>query len=562
MELEEIIKKHALKNAFDYGKANAGAVVGKVIAEYPAAKTEMSATIRIIGEIVAKVNRMKRDEIVAEMAQYVYTEKKKEKKGIELPDAEYGKVITRFAPEPNGYLHIGHAKAALLSYESARAYSGKMILRFDDTNPEKESQEYVNAAKDSLKWLGIEWAAETYTSDNIPRVYEAAEMLIAKQRAYVCTCDIETLRKLRGKGEACPCRNLDIDENLARWKKMLSGGYKKGEAVLRYRGDLNSLNTVMRDPTLARIMDAEHYRQGKKYRVWPSYDLSIVVMDAMEEITHPMRSKEYELRNELYYSLFDDLGWKRPKMIEFSRLSIKNAPISKRLLRPLVEEEKVSGWDDPRLPTLAALRRRGILPEAIRNFILSIGLSKTESEPGWELLLAENRKLLDPVSRHYFFVRSPMLLKIKGLRKNVKIALHPKKEFGFREIEIAESVYISGDDAKTLKKGEIFRLKDLCNVLVLKKGKREIEGEVTKDSIVPKKIQWVAAGDELLCSIIIPHDLLKDEKYDPNSLEIAEGYCEMGCNNLSVGDVVQFERVGFCRLDKKEKDRLLFVYSC
>ncbi|NYZ76990.1 glutamate--tRNA ligase [Candidatus Micrarchaeota archaeon] len=559
---EEIIRKHVLKNAFDYGKANAGAVAGKVIAEHPDAKNDMKATMALINKIIAEVSTFSKNEIEERMKRYAYAEKKEEKKELELPNAVMGKVVTRFPPEPSGYPHIGHAKAAWLDYESARVYEGKMILRFDDTNPEKEKQEYVEAIKNGLSWLGIKWDKESYTSDSMPEIYDYLERLIHAGKAYVCTCPKEEMSRRRASGEECGCRTLSKKEALERWKGMLDGKYQPGDVAVRYAGDLKSQNTVMRDPSLARIMLAEHFRQGKKYRVWPSYDFAVAIIDHLEGKTHPMRSKEYELRDELYYSIFSDLGFEKPHLVEFSRLAIKNAPISKRLLKPLVDEGKVSGWDDPRLPTLAGLARRGILPEAIRNFVLSLGLSKSESEPGWELLLAENRKMLDPVAKHYFFVRGPVVLNVKGLEQKAKIPLHPKKGMGFREFDVSGKVYISWDDAEALREGEVFRLKDLCNVKLTKKKAKALEGELAEDSMVPKKIQWVADKHKIACELLIPHDLLDENgNYNPNSLEIAKGYCEKGCTELKKGETIQFERLGFCRLDKKGK-KLQFVFSC
>ena len=561
MKLEDIVRKHVLKNAYVYGKADRGAVTGKVIAEFPDAKKDMKKTMAVINKIIGEVNTFSKAKIEKEMKNYEYVEKKEKKKELELPNAIKGKVVTRFPPEPSGYPHIGHAKAAWLDYAAAETYGGKMFLRFDDTNPEKESEEYVNAIKNGLNWLGIKWEKETYTSDNMQEIYDYLERLLNAEKAYVCTCSQENISEGRMKGKACDCRGLPKKETLGRWKGMLEGKYGQGEAIVRYMGDLESQNTVMKDPTLARIMVAEHFRQGKDYRVWPSYDFAVAVMDHLEGITHPMRSKEYELRNELYYSLFSDLGFEKPELVEFSRLAIKNAPISKRLITPLVKEGKVSGWDDPRLPTLEGLRRRGVLPEAIKNFVLSLGLSKSESEPGWELLLAENRKLLDPTAKHYFFVRGAVLLMVKGLKKKIKLKMHPKKDLGSREVSVSGKVYISWDDAENLKKGEVFRLKDLCNVRLTEKEGKEFEGEVVKDSMVPKKIQWVPDNNKILCTVLVPHDLLKNGKYNPESLEEAKGYCEKDCEKLKEGEIIQFERFGFCRFDKRGKE-LRFVFSC
>jgi len=530
MDLKEIIKKFALKNALDYGKANPGAVVGKIIAKSPDAKKDMKNTMKLVNEIVSQINKMKKEEIEEEIKNYKFVEKKKEEKTLSLPNAEEGKVITRFPPEPSGYPHIGHAKAAFLDYESANIYKGKMLLRFDDTNPEKESQEYVDAIKEGLKWLGIKWFEESYTSDNIKSFYKYAEKMIEKDRAYVCTCSGDKIKENRAGSTPCDCRNLDP---LPRWKKMLSGEYKKGEAILRLKGDLESNNTALRDPTLFRILPENHYRQKSKYFVWPSYDFVAPIMDSMEKVTHAMRTKEYELRNPLYFLILEILELRKPELIEFSRLQIKNAPISKRLITPLVKEKKVMGWDDPRLPTLSGLKRRGILPEAVKTFVLRFGLSKVESEPDWEMLLKDNRKLLDKISKHYFFVPDPVKIKIKNAPNN-------------------EIVYIPKADSE---KGEI-RLKDLFNIRITGKNSAEYLG----DKLVPKKVQWVSEYIE--AEVLIPGDLLKDDKYNPDSLELVKGYAQKECSRLNIGDIIQFERFGFCRLDKKNKNKLTFIFSC
>ncbi len=550
-----IIRKHTLKNALDFGKASAGSVVGKVLAEFPDCKKDMRSTMQKINEIVNEINKMDKDKIESELKNYSFAEKpQKEKKGFEVPNAIAGKVITRFPPEPSGYPHIGHAKAAFLDYEIAKQHNGIFILRFDDTNPEKESQEFVEALKKGLEWLGIKWDKESYTSDNIELIYSHCTGLIARGNAYICTCPQEKISDLRTKMQECECRTQDVKTHEALWEAMLKGKHKQGYAILRFKGDLRSLNTVMRDPTLARIITTKHYRQGTKYKVWPGYDLAVVVMDALEGITHPARTKEYELRDELYYALCDALGFKRPTLVEFSRLEIKNAPISKRLLKPLVEEGKVGGWNDPRLPTLEGMQRRGLLPAAIRTFVLSFGLSKVESEPTIDRLLVENKKLLDPVSKHYFFVPDPIELstwhksevsyKIRGEERNTKIK---------------GALFIPKSDFKSLTKDEVFALKDLAFAKF--DGKKLVE--VKQNEIPAKKIQWVSAADNLKCEVLVPRDLLDENgNYNEKSLEKIDGYCETACANIKEGEIIQFERFGFCRLDKKEKNNLVFVYSC
>ncbi len=558
MSFIEIIRKYALKNALDYGKTNVGSITGKVIAEFPDAKKNMKETMFLISKVADEVNKMPKSEIEKELKNYVFIERKIEKKGFVLPNAIEGKVITRFSPEPSGYLHIGHAKAVFLNSEAAHTYNGKMIIRFDDTNPEKESLEYVNAIRKGLEWLGITWILESYTSDYILKIYEYAEKAIKNRMIYVCICSQMEISENREKQKECACRNLNETETFVKWKKMHSD-YKSGEAIVRLKGDMKSLNTVMRDPALFRIIEAEHYRQGKKYCVWPTYDFVTPIVDSLEGITHVMRSKEYELRDELYYKIIEILGLRKLEIIGFSRLAIKGVPISKRFITPLVKEGKVMGWDDIRLPTLNGLARRGILPEAIKNFVLSFGLSKVESEPGWEKLLSENRKLLEPLAKHYFFVPNPIKLKINNAKPiKVEIKLHPNLDMGIRKIAISDFVYISKNDFDKITENEIFRLKDLYNVKMISKISREVE--FAGNGMVEKKVQWIT--DYIEIEVFKPHDLINEDKtFNENSLEIIKGYAESNISYVNEGEVIQFERFGYCKLDKKNRT-YIFVYSC
>jgi glutamyl-tRNA synthetase len=554
MNLDTVIRKHVLKNIADYGKANPGSIIGKVIGEFPDARKDVKSAMARINEEIARASKLSKDELEKEMSEFEYITKEEKEKTVSLPNAEKGKVVTRFPPEPSGYPHIGHAKAAWLDYEGAKVNEGYMVLRFDDTNPEKESREFVDAIEQGMNWLGIEWDKKTFTSDHMDQIYQAAEDLIRKGKAYVCTAGQDEIRDSRSGGKECPDRNLSPEENLERWKSMLEGKYEPGKAILLFKGYLKADNTTLRDPALARLISTHHFRQHSKYKVWPGYDLAVVVMDHLEGITHSMRSKEYELRDDLYSEICTSLGWKVPELVGFSRLAIKNAPISKRLITPLVKENKVLGWDDPRLPTLAGLKRRGIKPEAIKQFVLYFGLSKTESEPDWEVLLAFNRKLLDPEAPHYFFVPDPVALEVPGLDQEAELKLHPKKD-GTRKLTAKNIVYIPREDADQLEEGEIFRLKDLCNVKLVKKDTAETADE---SQHAKKKIQWT--GDAVECTVLVPKDLLKNNEFDPDSLQEVKGYVEKSVESLKQGAIVQFERFGFCRLDSKKP--LTFVFSC
>ncbi len=551
MDIKEIIRKYALKNALDYGKADWKAVIGKVIAE---TKGNAKEIIPLIKEVVDEVNKMSKEEIEAEISKYEFDKPEKDER-ISIPNPQEG-VVTRFPPEPSGYLHIGHAKAVFLDYVVAQQYNGFMRLRFDDTNPKKESQEYVDAIKEDLEWLGVEWKHETYTSDYMEMLYEKARELIQRGFLYVTTASKEDIKRSRETKIPLKERNNSVEDNLELWDKMLSNEFDEGEVVVLLKGDLNSSNTVMRDPTMFRIIKMEHYRQGDRYIVWPSYDFEAPILDAYEGVTHAIRSKEYELRTELYYRILNILNLRKPTLIHISRLSIKGTLVSKRFLTPLVKEGKVWGWDDPRLPTIRGLRRRGVAPEAIKNFVLRFGIGKQEKVVGWEFLLKENRKVLDKKAKRFFFVPGPVKVFIKGLSKGqITLKLHPTANLGKRKINYDNELFIPLADFTGLEEGSTIRLKDLVNIKLLDKKSRIFE--VTSDKEV-KKVQWVPLNG-VETSVFIPLDLVNEEgSFNENSLKVVKGISEPAVAELKEGEVVQFERFGFVRLDDKNEMRFIF----
>ena len=549
MDIEKIARKYALLNAARYGgKANLKAVIGKVMAEV---KGEAKEIIPIVKEIVEEINSLSPEEQKAEMERLGIKEeegKKKEKRVLPpLPHAKKGEVVTRFPPEPNGYLHIGHAKAAFVDYEYARMYDGIFILRFDDTNPANERKEFYDAQKEDLKWLGIEWDKEYRTSDNLPKHYELAKKLLEEGNAYICTCSEEEIRRNRREMRECIHRN----ESELEWNDFIK--MKEGEAVMRLKGDMKSKNTAMRDPVLFRIIEHPHPIHGKRFRVWPTYDFYGAVEDSLSGVTHPFRSKEYELRDEVYFYLLDLLCLRKPHLMEFSRLEIKGMPVSKRKIKPLIDEGKVMGWDDPRLPTLCGLRRRGIVPEAIKEFVLSQGISKAEAVVAFENLEAINRKILDGRAKRYFFVPQPVRVIVRGLEeKEVELKYHPSVDMGKRKVKVGNVIYIPKGDAEKLQVGEIFRLKDLCNVMVEKIG-NEIMGEFAGDELIDgiDKVQWV--GEEHVeMEVLIPRLPFKNGEFDEKSLEIVRGYAEKNVEEIKHGEIVQFERFGFVRIERNE----------
>lgn len=563
--LHEIIRKHALKNAFEYGKTAPNLIIGKVINEFPEAKRNINSVMELAQEICSQINAMEKDAIKAEMSSYSYPEKKEEKKEIELPEAIEGKVVTRFPPEPSGYLHIGHAKAAFLDYQAARRYNGKFLLRFDDTNPEKESKEFVDAAISDLSWLGIIPDQIIFASDMMEKFYEYACKIISVNRAYVCTCKKEEIKQRRFEKKECPCRSRTENENQNLFSEMVAGNIAEGFASVRFVGDMSSQNTAMRDPTLLRIVSSPHYRHGKKYSVWPSYDFEVCIADSLTGVTHAMRSKEYELRDELYFAILDALGLRKPLLVEFSRLNITGMPLSKRLITPLINEGKVEGYDDFRLPTLRGLARRGILPEAIKSFVLSFGLSKVESSPTIDSLLSENKKLIDKSARRLFFVKNPVKVEVEKQPRHdfAVIRNHPTEPMGERKIKVGSYFYISDADAELLSVGSLFRLKGLYNleVAMISKSKNTLYCKYAGSEVAAcPKIQWVS-DDYLKCKIKIPLPLFTPQgRFNEENLRVDEGYCEPECSNLSVGSIIQFERYGFVRLDKKTPEALEFIF--
>ena len=560
-ELRIEIRKMALQNAFEHGGQTQDKIIlGKILGVKPEFRTRVKEITKDIAEIVLDVNQLSSEEQKKEIEEKfptLLTPKKKieEREGFpKLEGAEQGNVITRFPPEPNGYPHIGHAKAAIINSEYAKMYGGKFILRMDDTNPEAERMEYHAAIKVGLEWLGIEFDIIKNTSDDIELFYEKGWELISSGKAYICTCKREDISKNRRERRACKCSTGDIGKNSKNWEKMKMK-FKPGEAIVRFRGDMKADNAVMRDPVLFRIIDEKHYRWGEKYRIWPSYDLAVAIEDSKDGVTHAFRSKEFELRKELIEKILDSLNMRKPYQGFFSRLEFKGMPISKRIIKPLIEEGKVSWYDDPRLPTLEALRRRGIRPEAIRKFIMSLGLTKANTLAPFDALEAFNRKFVDPQSIRLFMVSNVKKLKIKNLSvTSVEVSNHPIRDMGKREILIDEDFYISGEDAENIKQGMQVRLLGLGNILI-KKVEGEFEGEFIdegSETNIPK-IQWVPQKTAHKIKVIIPKLLFDGEEFNENSLEELDVYTEPHYLQIKEGEEIQFVRFGYCRKDSQNQ---------
>ncbi len=571
---KQVARQLALENAAKYGKASEKAVIGKLLANMPELKSEIKKAIEIAREAVEEVNRLPRDEILKVVKPGKVRRKtgKKERIWPELENADkYDKIVTRVAPEPNGYPTLGHAKGLLVPFIYARIYNGVFQLRFEDTNPRVERREYYDAIREEFAVLleaaeielGLtpgKWDVEIIESNDFPIMYRLAEKLINDNNAYVCTCPTTDIRKNRRLGIECPCRRRSTEENMELWEKMHSE-LREGEACLRLKTDMKHPNPTMRDPAIFRIIEAPHPLHGDKYRVYPTYDFSIAVEDSRTGVTHAFRSKEFEPHVEVQKTILKMLGLRTYEMIQFGRLTIEGLPLSKRYIRPLVKTKILWGWDDPRIPTLRGLFRRGITPNAIVRFIYEQGPSKVDATIRMESIAAINRKILDLKAKRLMFVPDPIKLIIENTPEKLEaeIWLHPTtKKLGKRRI-ILESkngiieVYIAQHDLKSLGDGGNIRLRDLCNVQIL-----SIMPDMARGKYLPEKnlrvpiIQWA------------PTDGVPVLVYQPEtaySYRVIGGIGERYIKRLKIGEIVQFIRFGFVRVDKIEHGTVRTIYS-
>lgn len=559
-EVGKLIRRWTLANALEHdGQASTNAVIGKLVAEEPELKSNIQELKEKIEKTISEVNELTQDEQNSELEEIGPPEREeKEEKGLsELPEAEkYDTIVTRFAPNPNGPLHLGHVRTALLSHEYARRNDGKFILRFEDTNPKNAGEEFYDLVREDLKWLGLNCDEEYIQSDRLKIYYEFAEKVLKEENAYVCTCPPKKFKDLRDKQEACPCRGLSSEENLARWDKMLNGGFDEGEAVVRIKTDLDDPNPALRDWPALRIVDSSHPRTGNEYRVWPLYNFSVTIDDHEMTVTHVLRGKEHEVNERRQRQLFKHLGWDYPTAIQHGRLSISGAILSKTKISEGIHDGKYEAYDDLRLGTIAAIRRRGIRPEALRELVIDIGTTKSDSTLSLDTLYTKNRRLIDDEANRYFFVPEPREILINNApeREEARLRLHPDhSDRGERILPLKMEGHslralIPGDDVEEMDEGEIIRLKDLLNFKLVSKDPLEADFEGFGLMDVPK-IQWVSGN---------PVDV-EVKKPDGSS---ETGQAEPEVARLPEGEVIQFERYGFVRIEKnKPRVKAVFTHS-
>lgn len=511
----------------------------------------------------------------------------------ELEKGYIKQVYTRFPPEPNGYLHIGHAKSICLNFGLKQKYNGKCNLRFDDTNPVAEDVEYVESIMDDVKWLGFEWDKLCYASDYYEQLYEWAIVLINKGLAYVCDLSADEIAAMRGTptipATPSPYRNRSIEENLDLFQRMRAGEFPDGSHTLRAKIDLASPNMHMRDPVLYRIIHTNHHRTGNKWCIYPMYDYAHGQSDYIEGITNSICTLEFEVHRPLYEWFMEAIGLPhpRPRQTEFARLNLSYTVMSKRKLLELVKGNYVNGWDDPRMPTISGLRRRGYTPESIRMFAERIGVAKRENIIDVGLLEFCIREDLNKQATRIMAVLNPLKVVITNLPENYEETLtainNPEDEnVGTHELPFTREIYIEQDDFMENPPKDYFRLKPggevrlryayflkcnevvkddngnitklLCTIDLESKGGKSPDGRKVKGTI-----HWVSAKHAVECEVRLYDRLFKAENPDaaedfktelnPDSLKIIKGHVEPFVKNVKPGEKYQFERIGYFSVD-------------
>ena len=522
----------------------------------------------------------------------------------DLSEGHYDHVQTRFPPEPNGYLHIGHAKAILLSYGIAQKYNGKFNMRFDDTNPTKEKVEFVESIKADIKWLGADWEDRLFfASDYFSQMYEAAVKLIKKGKAYVCDLTADEIREYRGTlkepGKNSPYRDRSVEENLKLFEDMKNGVYEDGSKVLRAKIDMSSPNINMRDPVIYRVAHISHHRTGDEWCIYPMYDFAHPIEDAIEGITHSLCTLEFEDHRPLYDWVVKELEYEQPpKQIEFAKLYLTNVVTGKRYIKKLVEDGIVDGWDDPRLVSIAALRRRGFTPESIKKFVELVGISKSQSSVDYAMLEYCIREDLKLKKSRMMAIVDPVKVIIdnypEGQVEYFDVVNNPEnEELGTRKVPFSREIYIEREDFMEEPPKKYFRMFPgnevrlmnayfvKCNSFTKDENGNVVEIHCTYDPEtrsgsgftgrkVKGTIHWVSAAHAVEAEMRLYENIVDEEKgklnedgelnLNPNSLKICKGYVEENLANAKSEESFQFVRQGYFCVDMKDssKDNLVF----
>uniref|UniRef100_A0AAQ5YBR8 Bifunctional glutamate/proline--tRNA ligase n=1 Tax=Amphiprion ocellaris TaxID=80972 RepID=A0AAQ5YBR8_AMPOC len=507
-----------------------------------------------------------------------YSDEKKQDVGkfVDLPGAEMGKVVVRFPPEASGYLHIGHAKAALLNQHYQVTFKGKLIMRFDDTNPEKEKEDFEKVILEDVSMLQIHPDQFTYTSDHFPTIMRYAEQLLAEGKAYIDNTPPEQMKQEREQRTESKCRNNTVEQNMKMWSEMKAGTEQGQTCCMRAKIDMNSNNGCMRDPTLYRCKNTPHPRTGGTYKIYPTYDFACPIVDSLEGVTHALRTTEYHDRDEQFYWIIDALRLRKPYIWEYARLNLNNTVLSKRKLTWFVDQGYVDGWDDPRFPTVRGVLRRGMTVEGLKQFIAAQGGSRSVVNMEWDKIWAFNKKVIDPVAPRYTALSNSYVVPVsvpEAAEEMKEVAKHPKNtEVGLKEVWYGPRVLVEGADAETFTEGEVVTFINWGNLIITKINKGA-DGKVVsmearlnldnKDYKKTTKITWLAEtnGAPLLPTICINYQPLiskavitKDDdfkEYINKNSKLEEKMLGDPClKNLKKGDIIQLQRRGFYICDQ------------
>lgn len=548
--MDRDIEKYALHNAVKYnGKANPGAVLGQIFSQDPSLKNKAVEISKKVQEIITKVNKLSLEEQKKQLIKIApeLLEGKKEKKKREMPELKniHGKVIMRFAPSPSGPMHIGHAMTGGMTSLYCKKYNGKFILRLEDTNSDNIDIEAYKMIPKEAEWIFGNVSELWIQSDRMQIYYDYAKRLIELNACYICTCSQEQFKIYVDKTLNCPCRGLEIHEHLKRWDMMFdkNKGYKEGEAVMRFKSGMQDCNPAMRDFPLVRINDSEHPRQKYKYRVWPLMNLCVTVDDIEAGMTHIIRAKDHMDNAKRQERIYQILGKPLPENYFVGKYNFSGIEISCSKTKARIQKGEFKGWDDVRLPFLAALQRRGIQPGALLRFTEEVGLSPVdksmEGSDFFKIIYSYNKDIIDSTSKRYFFVKGNAKIKIENDIKNVTVPLHPEnKELGMKKIKVGKEFYVQD----SIKKNENYRFMHILNF----KNNEFISKEYDQE-LKAKIIHAVPVEDSIDVEILM------------DTGEIIKGKGECALKDLKEGEIIQFERMFFCRLEDKKK--MLFIYT-
>ncbi len=551
----EVIRKYAVKNAIDFGKAETKAVLGKVLADSPELRGRVAELIPLIEKIVEEVNDASKGELEGEIKKYEFIKKKERRTGLsELKNTE--NVVLRFAPNPSGPLHLGHSRAAVLNDEYAKRYDGKLILRIEDTDPARVDPDAYDMIEEDLKWLGVKFHEKEIQSDRLDIYYDYCKKLLEMGNAYVCICNPNAFQQHRVEKAECSCRKNKSKENLAKYERMFAE-YREGAAVVRLKTGMELKDPSMRDFPLMRISEHPHPRV-KERRVYPLMNFSVAIDDHLSGMTHVLRGKDHIPNIKKQGLIYDCFGWAPPEYIHYGRLKIEELALSTSKTKEGIEKGEYSGWDDVKLGTLRAMKRRGIQPAAIRKAMIDVGTKRSDIKFSWKNLYAYNRDLIERDAKRYFFIDDPKELMVAGtLEFEITAPLHPDSDLGIRKLgrtsQGETKFYISGSDFEIMEPGKLIRLMEALNIELTDKK------EATADAkFVSRDLEDARQKKAKLVHWVLGENLVKVRVISPDGT--IQGFGEPDLMNVKVGEIIQFERFGFVKLDKKN-DEMVFYFT-